>query len=233
MSEPVKRNYVAVRRAATARQTRRAVVDAAAALYLRDGFGRTTMDAVAHAAGVSRKTVFRAVGGKVELLTLAIDWAAAGDDRDVPLAERDAIADLAAQVSTDAIMARWAVLTAAIGSRMAGLSLVLAEAAGADPAARDLRGRAQMQRHLGATAFAEFLAGRGLLRSDVSVNRAADLVWLHSDPSMYRLLVVERNWSNDEFVAWLTRTVGTQLFTPARKQRRRSQPPINGAPDRR
>jgi AcrR family transcriptional regulator len=212
MTEPVKRNYVAVRRANTARQTRRAVVAAAADLYLRDGFGRTTVDAVAQAAGVSRKTVFRAVGGKVELLTLAIDWATAGDDEAVPLAERGEIADLAAQVSEDAIMAHWAALTAAIGSRMAGLSLVLAEAAGVDPAARELRGRAQAQRHRGATAFAEFLAGRRLLRGDVSLDQAADLVWLYSDPAMYHRLVVERNWSHEEFVAWLTRTACTQLM---------------------
>ena len=211
----VKRNYVAVRRADTTRQTRRAVVAAAAALYLRDGFGRTTVDAVAASAGVSRKTVFRAVGGKVELLKLAIDWAAAGDDADVPLAERAEIAQLAAQLGEDAIMTHWATLTAAIGSRVAGLSLVLAEAAGIDPAARDLRDRAQAQRHLGATAFAEFLAARRLLRGDIGVNQAADLAWLYSDPSMYHRLVVERNWRHEDFVAWLTHTVSTQLLQAA------------------
>jgi AcrR family transcriptional regulator len=211
----VKRNYLAVHRADTARQTRRAVVAAAAALYLRDGFGRTTVDAVAASAGVSRKTVFRAVGGKVDLLKLAIDWAAAGDDEDVPLAERAEIAQLAAQLGGDAIMTHWAMLTAAIGSRVAGLSLVLAEAAGTDPAARDLRDRAQAQRHLGATAFAEFLAARGLLRSDVDVNQAADLAWLYSDPWMYHRLVVERNWSHEDFVAWLAHAVGTQLLQAA------------------
>jgi len=215
MTEAVKRNYVAVRRAETTRQTRRAVVDAAAGLYLRDGFGQTTVDAVAAAAGVSRKTVFRAVGGKVDLLKLAIDWATTGDDKDVPLAERAEIADLAAQVSGDAIMSHWAALTAAIGSRLAGLSLVLAEAAGIDPAARELRDRAHAQRHLGATAFADFLASRQLLRADLSTHRAADLAWLYSDPAFYHRLVVERGWGHELFVAWLTRTVSTELLASA------------------
>jgi len=215
MTDAVKRNYVAVRRAETARQTRRAVVDAAARLYGRDGFGQTTVDAVAAAAGVSRKTVFRAVGGKVELLKLSIDWATVGDDENVPLADRAEIAELAAQVSGDAIIAHWAALTAGIGSRMAGLSLVLTEAAGIDPAARELRGLAQAQRLLGATAFAEFLASRQLLRAGLTVERAADLAWLYSDPAIYHRMVVERTWSHQEFVTWLTQTGNTQLLAAA------------------
>lgn len=212
MTPPVKRNYQTVRRAESARQTRRAVVAAAADLYLRDGFGRTTVDAVARAAGVSRKTVFRSAGGKVELLKLALDWAVTGDDEPVPLAERVELAYLAAHVDGVAIMADWAELTAAIGSRLAGLSLVLTEAAGLDPAARELRSQAQAQRHAGATAFADFLAARQLLRPDVSLRRAADLVWLYSDPTIYQRLVVERNWSHEEFVHWLAGTVSTQLL---------------------
>lgn len=34
------------------------------------------------------KTVFAAVGGKLDLLTLALDWAVAGDDEPVPLEHR-------------------------------------------------------------------------------------------------------------------------------------------------
>jgi AcrR family transcriptional regulator len=240
MTDAVKRNYIAVRRAETARQTRRAVVDAAADLYLRDGFGRTTVDAVAAAAGVSRKTVFRAVGGKVELLKLAIDWATTGDDEDVPMAERAEIADLAAQTNGAAIIARWAALTAAIGSRVAGLSLVLTEAAGVDAAARHLRVQTQAQRHLGATAFAEFLGSRRLLRADLSAQQAADLVWLYSDPAIYHRLVVDRNWGHTEFVAWLARTGSSELLhvalpaaAPATTATPTTATPTTATPDRR
>jgi AcrR family transcriptional regulator len=75
-------------RAAQARATRRAIVDAAARLFTERGFGATTIDAIAEAAGVSRKTVFTSVGGKTEALKLAIDWAIAGDDEPVPILER-------------------------------------------------------------------------------------------------------------------------------------------------
>src|SRR5215510_13295482 len=94
MVRHVKRAYSSRLRAAQARQTRRSIVSAAARLFVEDGFGTTTIDAVADAAGVSRKTVFTAVGGKVALLKLALDWAVAGDDEPIPLADRPEIARL-------------------------------------------------------------------------------------------------------------------------------------------
>src|SRR5437667_10340968 len=88
MSAPVKKPYNSALRAAQARATRRAIVDAAARLFTERGYGATTIDAIAEAAGVSRKTVFTSVGGKTEALKLAIDWAIAGDDEPVPIPER-------------------------------------------------------------------------------------------------------------------------------------------------
>src|SRR6516162_4037958 len=89
MSQPVKKKpYNSSLRAAQARATRRAIVDAAARLFTERGYGVTTVDAIAEAAGVSRKTVFTSVGGKTEALKLAMDWAIVGDDEPVPMLER-------------------------------------------------------------------------------------------------------------------------------------------------
>src|ERR1700754_4854471 len=91
MSEAVKRDYRSGLRAAQAEQTRRSIVSAAARLFVEGGYADTTIDAVAASAGVSRKTVFTAVGGKVDLLKTALDWAVVGDDRPVPMADRPAV----------------------------------------------------------------------------------------------------------------------------------------------
>lgn len=88
MREAVKRGYHSELRAAQARDTKRRIVAAAAELFVERGFGATTVDAIAAAAAVSRKTVFTAVGGKVELLALALDWAIGGDDAPLAVAER-------------------------------------------------------------------------------------------------------------------------------------------------
>ena len=90
MSQPAKR-YTSEIRDEQARRTRRAIVTAAHDLFLAQGYAATTIDAVAQAAHVSRRTVFNSVGGKATLLRLALDWAIVGDDEPVPLAERPAI----------------------------------------------------------------------------------------------------------------------------------------------
>ena len=90
MSQPARR-YVSEVRDEQARRTRRAVVTAARELFLAQGYAATTIDAIAEAAHVSRRTVFNAVGGKLALLKLALDWAIVGDDEPVPLADRPAI----------------------------------------------------------------------------------------------------------------------------------------------
>jgi hypothetical protein len=61
--------------------TRAVASPIAADRQLRDGFGQTTVGAVAEEARVSRKTDFTAVGGDVELRKLAQDWAVAGESR--------------------------------------------------------------------------------------------------------------------------------------------------------
>ena len=75
-----RRPYRSALRETQARATRRAIVEAAGTLFAELGWSRTTIDAVAARAGVSRRTVFTAVGGKAALLALALDWALVGDD---------------------------------------------------------------------------------------------------------------------------------------------------------
>src|SRR5690242_8210033 len=83
----VKRPYNSSRRQDQARATRRAIVDAAARLYVQKGYVATSVDEIAAEAGVGRATVF-GVGGKAELLKLAHDFAVGGDDEPVRLVDR-------------------------------------------------------------------------------------------------------------------------------------------------
>ena len=211
MAEAVKRTYSSELRAAHARETRRAVVAAAARLFVADGFGRTTVDAIAEAAGVSRKTVFTAVGGKVELLKLALDWAIVGDDEPVALEHRPLVVGTKRATDPDAILRGWVAVVTGVAARVAGLSAALTAAAGTDDAARELWERAQAQRLAGARAFVEHLSANGGLRSDLTLGRAADITWLHSDPALYRRLVIERGWQDQDYEEWLCRTIRLQL----------------------
>ena len=118
MASP-ERSYSSPVRADQARQTRKRIVDAGAALFAERGYGATTIDAIAQAAGVSRKTVFDSVGGKANLMKLAYDFAITGDDAPIPLMDRPRIADLMAEREPAAMIAGHAALVTDIGSRIA------------------------------------------------------------------------------------------------------------------
>jgi AcrR family transcriptional regulator len=208
MTDAVKRSYSSTLRAAQARETRRSLVSTAARLFTERGYGRTTIDAIAEQAGVSRKTVFTAVGGKLDLLKLALDWAVAGDDEPIPLEHRPELHATAKASSPDAILRGWVEVVAA---RVHGLSAALVGAAAADDDARHLRESNQTQRLAGARAFATHLAAHHGLRSGLSIDRAADIIWLYSDPTMYHRLVAERGWPDADYRDWLLRTIKQQL----------------------
>ncbi|MGA9343817.1 MAG: helix-turn-helix domain-containing protein, partial [Nocardioidaceae bacterium] len=124
-----RRPYRSTLRENQARATRRAVVDAARDLFVELGWSRTTIDAVADRAEVSRKTVFTSVGGKAALLRLALDWALVGDDEPVALEDRQVIADLEQLTEPRELVARWARFVAELEERAAPLAAVLVVAA--------------------------------------------------------------------------------------------------------
>src|SRR6516162_8731323 len=124
MNRPAKR-YTSEIRDEQARRTRRAIVTAAHDLFLGRGYTATTIDAIAQAAHVSRRTVFNSVGGKAALLKLAVDWAIAGDDEPIPVAERPAVKAIQAESDPRKGLALWAQMVTEIATRVAPISEVL------------------------------------------------------------------------------------------------------------
>jgi AcrR family transcriptional regulator len=203
MSQPVKKPYNSALRAAQARATRRAIVDAAARLFIERGYGATTIDAIAETAGVSRKTVFTSVGGKTEALKLAMDWAIVGDDEPVPMLERPHIKAMQRESDARRILAHYARQVREVGARTAPLHEVVRAAAGLDEEIRALAEEARAQRLRGMRMLAQQLADRGALKPGLTPAEVADVLWLLNDPGVYYRLVVEQHWDPDRYQAWL------------------------------
>lgn len=215
MTEPVKKPYNSALRAAQARATRRAIVDAAARLFIQHGYGATTVDAIAEAAGVSRKTVFTSVGGKTEALKLALDWAIAGDDEPVPILERPHIKALQQEPDARQALARYAGHLRQTSARTAPLHEVVRAAAGLDAEIRALADDGRAQRTRGMQVLAQSLADRGALRPGLSVAEAADVLWLLNDPGVYHRLVIEQGWPPGRYQEWLTDALVSLLIAPS------------------
>jgi AcrR family transcriptional regulator len=203
MSEPVKRQYASTLRAEQARATRRSVVDAAGRLFVERGYGATTVDAIAEAAGVSRKTVFTSVGGKVEALKLAVDWAIVGDDEPVPLLARPEVEQQRKEPDARRVLRSYAAMQRRSAARVAPLVHAAEAVAGSDPAVQALVDEGKAQRRFGMGMLAGELGERGALRDDLTVEEAADVLWLFNDPLTFHRLVLQRGWSPERYEEWV------------------------------
>jgi len=214
MSQPARR-YVSEVRDEQARRTRRAIVTAARELFLGQGYAATTIDAIAAAAHVSRRTVFNAVGGKTVLLKLALEWAIVGDDEPVPLADRPAIKAIQAERDPRRALALWVDMVVDIAARVAPIGAVLYAAADGDPEAAELLASEAQVRMYGARAFAGHLASLDGLAPGVSEQQAADLCWAVNDGHLYSLLVTQRGWTPAAFAQWLSDSLAATLLPPS------------------
>lgn len=208
----VRRPYRSTLREDQARATRAAVVTAARDLYVERGWSRTTIDAVAARAGVSRKTVFNAVGGKAALLKLALDWALVGDDEPVPMSGRQVISEIEQLTEPRELIARWAQFVAELEERTAPLAHVLVVAADVDPEAAVVHAASERNRLGGA----EFIVGRlratDGLRAGLTAERAVAAALVLLDPAVHRTLVGEHGWTRDEYAAWIERAAVAELL---------------------
>ena len=206
------RRYASQVRDEQARRTRRAIVTAAHDLFLAQGYAATTIDAIAEAAHVARRTVFNSVGGKAALLKLALDWAIVGDDEPVAMADRPAIKAILGEPDPRKALLLWAQAVTDVAARTAPLGEVLTAAADIDPAAAELLAETSRNRMLGATAFTRYLASLGGLAAGMTERRAAELCWALMDGHLYRLLVAQRGWSTADFTRWLSDSLAAALL---------------------
>ncbi len=112
--------------------------------------------------------MFSAVGGKPALLKLAWDWAVAGDDRPVVMADRATVAAMLAESDPARLVHMWVDFITEVATRTAAIWHALEIAADIDPDVAELRDTVDRQRHSGARSFVDHLAGRDGLRANVT-----------------------------------------------------------------
>jgi AcrR family transcriptional regulator len=211
----VKRRYESAHRQEQARQTRRAILDAAAVLFVDPGYAATPLTAVAAKAGVAIQTVYKVFGSKQALLSALVDVTIAGDDEPVALPDRQFVADIQALDDPRAKLTRYAQHLAGIHARLVHVLLALAGAATADPDAAAIWQKNLDERRQGMTMFAADLAATGRLRPEHTIDTVADVLWLAMDVRNYDWLVRRRGWTPEQFQRWYVDTVAAAILTPA------------------
>ena len=74
---------VKTRKQIAAEQTQQVVIEAASRLFLEHGYHATSIAGIASEAGVAVQTIYNSVGSKRDVLSRVLDFAAAGDGKDL------------------------------------------------------------------------------------------------------------------------------------------------------
>lgn len=189
------------------------MLDAALVLFSERGYGATTIEAISSASDVPQATVYRLFSSKPGILKALLDTSVAGDDAPVAVAERPHVQSLLNTAQPADLLARLSAVSVDINSRTAPIYLVLVSAAGADPEAAALLDDLMRQRQEGQGLVAATLVRSKALRPGVRGQDAADVIHALASPELYRLLVIDRNWSPERYQRWLADSLASQLLT--------------------
>jgi AcrR family transcriptional regulator len=216
MSKAVKgtRRYESVLRREQAASTRRRILEAARRLFERDGYAATTMAAIAEEARVSLKTVYLVFGTKNGTLRALWHLLLRGDEEPVPVGERPWFRAVLDEADPERKLRLNIRNAAVVRGRIGGLLAVIRDAAPAEPEIAELWARIQADFYENQRAVVENLHRQRALRRGLGVDRAADILWTLNHPDVYRLLVTERGWTEDEHETWLADLVCSQLLRP-------------------
>jgi AcrR family transcriptional regulator len=215
MSDPVKRRrYHSPRRAEAAERTRATVVGAARELFLRDGYERTSVTAIAERAGVSLDTIYAAVGRKPLLVRAVVDDVLGEGRGEVPAEGRGYVDGIRAAGGARAKLAVYARALGRLQPSLAPLVEALREAGLRDDGCRAAWSGLVERRAHNMRMLAADLRATGELRADLDDDAVGDIIWATNSHEYY-LLLASRGWSPDRYAAHLEDLWVRLLLDPA------------------
>jgi AcrR family transcriptional regulator len=206
------RRYSSPLRAGQAAATRLQVLDAAWQLFTTQGYVATTVTQVAVAAGVSVDTLYATVGRKPVILREVVESAISGTGNAVPAEERDYVIKVRQAGDAATKIRIYADAVAAVSPRTAPVFLALRDAAHTDAECASLETEISSRRASNMLLFAADLRVTGELRTDVSDQFIADVVWATAGAEHYAQLVMARDWTSQQYGDYLAE-VWTRMFT--------------------
>jgi AcrR family transcriptional regulator len=175
------------------------ILEAAARLFFERGYQSTSVGQIAAEAGVAVQTIYNSLGSKRDVLERVLELAVAGEG---------ATDDADPSRIVEQLIERW--------SRdlptSAPISRVIRDAATVDPAIAALSRRRTERRLADCESAARALEQGGLLRSGLTVRRAAATMYAVSHPEIYRELVLEGPWDDTLWATWARSTLRAALL---------------------
>ena len=204
---------VKTRQQIAAEETQRAIVEAAARLFAGHGYHATSIGRIASEAGVAVQTIYNSVGYKRDILSRVLDFAAAGERAPVPVPQfmRE---DAEREPDPRRILAQLVEFWRDALRRTAPVFRIIRDAAAADPEVAALERARTAQRLSNYGHAAQLLAQRNALQSGLTIEQAAAAIFAIGHPEPYRALVLDGNWTDDDWAVWVQAALEATLLQP-------------------
>lgn len=212
MRNPVKGRTPAGRaREARAWRTRRRIAETALRLFLDAGYIRTTIDAIAGAAGVSSATIYQTFGTKQAILGAALDISIAGDAEPKALLEREWVQHARTLRDAEQRLRLIVARTSEVAARTAPIKEVMRDAAAVDPAIRELIAQDHRRRRRTQETLVRIILDvpQG---QQARVRAATDTYFALCSSDSHQLMVVQLGWTYERWQEWLLRQLGRELL---------------------
>lgn len=196
---------------ARAAQTKSRILEAAKKLFQAEGFECLTIEKLAKQADVSAPTIYALFQSKLGIVRAVMDEALPSEHREALVLkfveeqsgkERLKISAKIARQMYDAERAQIDIFRGAS---------VLA------PELKDLEKDREERRYKRQEEGVMVMAKEKILVQGMSVTKARDILWAFTGRDMYRMFVVQRGWSSDEYEQWLAQLLIDTLLDPAKQ----------------
>ena len=172
------------------------------------------MREIAEEAKVSDRTVYAVFPTKVALLNEAIGVAIVGDDRPVPVAERDDFPVAVNERDGRRALELFVNGASEVFERAGALMIAGYEAAGADAELRQAAKAGEEARAVDFAVVVNALAEHGALRKDVGLEQATDILLALVSPQVHQMLRHHRGRSPDEYRNLILNTLERAILDP-------------------
>lgn len=205
----MKRTYNSESRVARAAQTKSRILSTAKKLFQAEGFDAVTIDKLAKQADVSAPTIYALFQSKLGIVRAVMDEALPSEHREALVLkfveeqsgkERLKISAKIARQMYDAERAQIDIFRGAS---------VLA------PELKDLEKDREERRYKRQEEGVMVMAKEKILVQGMSVTKARDILWAFTGRDMYRMFVIQRGWSSDEYEQWLAQLLIDTLLEPS------------------
>lgn len=197
MSISKKRSYKSESRHAQSEKTKQRILASAKMFFESKGFEEVTIEEIAREAEVSAPTIYSIFQSKRGVLLALMDEALSPEQH----------AALVDQVKNEHCPRKRLQITASIARQLydaekAQLCL-LRGASILDPTFKVLEIERERRRYQRQKETVETMASEKAFLEHLSISKVRDILWAFTGRDFYRMLVIERSWSSDEYEKWL------------------------------